>query len=105
MKNLIFLAAVGSAALAPVAGLAADDRTGHSASPAQEVFTPDEVVTLGAVAVGGKRIAFHAHAGTLIVHPKGWDDTSALDAKASKKTEGEPEAVASMFYAAYFKDV
>ncbi|MDE2261895.1 MAG: peptidase S10 [Gammaproteobacteria bacterium] len=68
--------------------------------------------TEGSVTVEGSTIHYHAVAGLLIVHPKGWndaadssggDDPSPMDAGhehgAKKKS---PEA--SMFYVAYFKD-
>lgn len=76
------------------------------ASPARATdgyFEPSETRTTGSVTVGGTRIAYQAVAGTLIVHPKGWSDTEALEAgdKKDDKTERKPEA--AMFYAAYFK--
>ena len=87
-------------------------------------FTPEEVLTSGTVTVNGKSIAYHAAAGTLVVHPKGWDDVATrleMDEKApdskdddkkgnDEKGNDEKErgklkvAEASMFYAAYFKD-
>jgi len=76
-------------------------------------FTPEEVTTTGSVTVNGQRIAYHAIAGTLVVHARGWDDVTQRvdtepdkpkgeDAKPSSKTMTKAEA--SMFYAAYFKD-
>jgi carboxypeptidase C (cathepsin A) len=59
--------------------------------------------TEGSVTVEGNTIHYHAVAGLLIVHPKGWDDATDKSGghghHARKKT---PEA--SMFYVAYFKD-
>jgi carboxypeptidase C (cathepsin A) len=59
------------------------------------------------VNVGGQSISYQAIAGTLIVHPKGWDDVPR-DPKTEKEgaNEGDsknPNAEASMFYVAYFK--
>ena len=60
------------------------------------------------VTVGGKALAYQAVAGTLIVHPRGWDDVPR-DPNAEKPAPGEgveprnPTAEASMFYVAYFK--
>ena len=59
--------------------------------------------TEGSVSIGGKTVAYQAVAGTLVVHPKGWDDTPKpprQDAKAAGDTN--PAAEASMFYVAYF---
>jgi carboxypeptidase C (cathepsin A) len=66
---------------------------------------PGEVWTEGSVTVGGTNIDYCAVAGTLVVHPKDWDDAApATEAKsdaddASKNTSDE----ASMFYVAYLK--
>ena len=53
----------------------------------------------GSVSVEGKTIQYHAVAGLLIVHPKGWNDAADHWHHAQAKS---PEA--SMFYVAYFKD-
>ena len=87
-----------------------------NASPDQGVlFTPESVASDGSVTVEGQRIDYRAVAGTIVVHPKGWDDEanrdrSALDDRDSRKTSDKdddkpvnPKAEASMFYAAYFK--
>jgi carboxypeptidase C (cathepsin A) len=49
--------------------------------------------------VGGKAIAYDAFAGTIVVHPKGWDDVPQNADKDDKNLPAE----ASMFYVAYFK--
>jgi carboxypeptidase C (cathepsin A) len=75
-----------------------------------EPFKPEAKNSTGTVTIGGQSIAYQAIAGTLIVHPKGWDDV-ARDPKSEKENspaaaEGEsknPTAEASMFYVAYFK--
>jgi len=67
--------------------------------------------TEGAVTVEGNTIHYHAVAGLLIVHPKGWNDASGKDGGDDPPAMGHhghhahkkpPEA--SMFYVAYFKD-
>jgi carboxypeptidase C (cathepsin A) len=70
----------------------------------KEYFNPSEVRSTGTVTVGGQQIAYDAVAGTLVVHPKDWSDTDALDADqdAADKNKG-PKPEASMFYTAYFK--
>ena len=57
-----------------------------------------------AVTAGGQHVDYHAVAGTLIVHPKGWDDAAKTGADADKTgDDGNPTAEASMFYVAYFR--
>jgi len=88
-----------------------------TASPNRGViFSPESVISQGSVTVGGTRIDYHAVAGTIVVHPKGWDDAAAREAqdtsegdKATDKdldddSSPNPKAEASMFYVAYFKD-
>lgn len=61
-------------------------------------FKPTEVTSTGSVTVGGTHIDYRAVAGTLVIHPEGWDDSAAQDENKSQSAE------ASMFYAAYFKN-
>jgi carboxypeptidase C (cathepsin A) len=75
-----------------------------------EPFKPEAVSSTGSVTVGGQAIAYQAIAGTLIVHPRDWDDVPR-DPKADKGGPSEdqgdsknPSAEASMFYVAYFKN-
>ena len=73
-----------------------------SESAAQFLTTPQKVISEGAVTIHGQHIAYQAVTGTLIVHAQGWDDSDVAgkDEKADKKN---PDAVASIFYVAYFK--
>ncbi|MCL6728716.1 S10 family peptidase [Sphingomonas hankyongi] len=84
------------------------DKPKADAEPAKPFFVPTEVRSTGSVTVGGRRIAYRAVAGTLVVHSKGWEDTDAIEAAASSKggdeDEDKPKAEASMFYAAYFRE-
>jgi len=76
-----------------------------------EPFKAEAVASTGSVTVGGQAISYQAIAGTLIVHPKDWDDVPR-DPKADKGGPGaeesgeskNPTAEASMFYVAYFKN-
>ena len=92
--------------------------SGANASPDQGLlFSAESVGSEGSVAVEGQRIDYHAVAGTIVVHPKGWDDAAAHeppdlgdkpdgDKRRSERTPGDkanPKAEASMFYVAYFK--
>ncbi|KXV30262.1 peptidase S10 [Gluconobacter japonicus] len=93
--------------------LAATSLTAHAETPSSETVkapegvshfltTPQKVVSDGAATIRGQHIAYQAVTGTLIVHAQGWDDsdTGSKDEKADKKN---PDAVASVFYVAYFK--
>jgi len=65
-----------------------------------DYFTPISVTSSGAVTVGGVRTDYQATAGTIVVHPKGWDD-AAKDSDSDD--DKNPDAEASMFYVAYAK--
>jgi carboxypeptidase C (cathepsin A) len=65
---------------------------------------PDEVWSDGSVTVGGAAIAYCAVAGTLVVHPKGWDDAAqAKDKGDTDDSPKNPTAQSTMFYVAYFR--
>ena len=94
MKRIALLFSVLSLTLAPV--LAEEGAKPEGAKPpegSEEVFKPEEVVTSGSAA----GVDYQAVAGTLIVHPRGWDDVK------DKENKENPTAVASMFYVGYFK--
>ena len=82
---------------------------GSTASPDQGVlFHPESSESSGVVNVEGQPIAYRAVAGTLVVHPKGWDDAAAREQTAGKAAKSlddksNPDAEASIFYVAYFK--
>ncbi len=85
---------------------APDKKDDAKSAPGHALFQPSEVSSNGSVTVGGTRIAYRAVAGTLVVHPKGWSDTDALDRNAAKGDDKDAKkpAEASMFYTAYFKN-
>jgi carboxypeptidase C (cathepsin A) len=75
-----------------------------------EPFKPEAVTSNGSVTIDGHAISYQAIAGTLIVHPKGWDDVprdpnhdKGGPGAADEGDAGNPTAEASMFYVAYFK--
>ncbi|HEY2274338.1 MAG TPA: hypothetical protein VGH61_02440 [Steroidobacteraceae bacterium] len=74
---------------------------GHKFEP----FKPEAVTTGGSVTIGGRAMSYQAIAGTLIVHPRGWDDVPRdPNAKAAAGEEGgepDPTAEASMFFVYY----
>ena len=69
---------------------------------------PTESLTDGSVTIGGNRIDYQAAAGTLIVHPQGWDDATDPEADSKDDSSGDArqdkqKAEASMFYVAYLR--
>ncbi len=117
IKHLLTAASAAALLAAPPALASADhaDKSEHSEAAstpaASAIFQPESVVTEGQVTVEGRPIAYRAIAGTLVVHPKGWDDAvqkavaAATSDDAKKAAAGDnPTAEASMFYVAYFKN-
>ncbi|HYL00417.1 MAG TPA: hypothetical protein VEU78_04430 [Steroidobacteraceae bacterium] len=74
---------------------------GHKFEP----FKAEAVTSSGSVTVGGRAMSYQAIAGTLIVHPRGWDDVprdpNARAAGGEEGGEPNPTAEASMFYVYY----
>ncbi len=72
-----------------------------AAAPREEHFQVEQRKTESSVTVGGRKIDYEAIAGTLVVHPKDWDD---VPQNAEKDDKGVRKSVpeASMFYVAYF---
>jgi carboxypeptidase C (cathepsin A) len=90
------------------------DKERHEAAKGH-FFQPDSSTSEGTVTVEGQTIDYHAFAGTLVVHTKGYDDSlekpdgagDKPDATAKDKPDADdsnPNAEASMFYVAYFKN-
>ena len=107
MKQMIpFIAALSLATAAFAAGppkpLPPQTPPGTAAGHAS-VFTPRTSKSTGTVTVEGHRIAFDAMAGTIIVHPKGWDDAAKPQGGKDEIGTADGPPVASMFYVAYFK--
>jgi carboxypeptidase C (cathepsin A) len=110
-------AAVSLAALLSLSvGAVADvEKTHHDAAKGQ-FFKPESSTSEGTVSVEGNSIDYHAVAGTLVVHQKGYDDSlqkpdgdgdksdAADKDKKNASDDNNPNAEASMFYVAYFKD-
>jgi carboxypeptidase C (cathepsin A) len=101
-KRLALLSACALLATAPAF---ADDPAGPAKPETQHEspFKPEAHTSDGSVTIGGRKIDYQAIAGTLVVHPKGWDDVAKpSDGKESDDEEHNPTAEASMFYVAYF---
>ncbi|MGC1414550.1 MAG: hypothetical protein WA817_04665 [Candidatus Acidiferrum sp.] len=71
---------------------------GKSDAGKTEGFKAEQQASKGSVTVEGHLINYDAYAGTLVVHPRGWDDVPQ-DADKDEKNPAE----ASMFYVAYIK--
>ncbi len=84
------------------AGKSTDAKTEDSKAAAAAVthFVPEQQSSKGSVTVEGRHIDYDAYAGTIVVHPKGWDD---VPQNAPKDEDKNPRPEASMFYVAYFK--
>ena len=96
-----------SATVSPTATPTPADKSAHAPH-----FKPESSSTTGSVTVEGGRVDYQAIAGTLVVHPKDWDDAATAEEQKSEASEEEakedkdsknPTAEASMFYVAYTK--
>jgi carboxypeptidase C (cathepsin A) len=77
-----------------------DDGKKGDEPPPPKHFKPEQQLSHGSVTVGSQHIDYDAYTGTLVVHPKGWDD---VPQNAPPDADKNPPAEASMFYVAYFK--
>ena len=77
--------------------LRAEIEKAAAARPAD--LKPEQQASKGSVTIGGVAIPYDAYAGTIVVHPKGYDDV-VQNRDPNDKTL-QPQA--SMFYVAYFK--
>ena len=111
-KALLFatavsLASVLHAADVPKAAMATNKKPEASTTAAPNkgvLFEPESSTTEGSVTVEGKRIDYKAVAGTIVVHPKGWDDAAWREKSGNDLGDKkDAKAEASMFYVAYFK--
>ena len=109
LKKLVLITAVCSVFAGASCAAEVSPKPDKTGPETTELFTPEAVNSEGSVIVEGQKIDYRAVAGTLVVHPKGWDDAAKPEdsGKAGEKTERGPEAgggpEASMFYTAYFK--
>jgi len=106
MKPMVTLMA---ALTLSTAALAAPPKTAPTKHPVESgtapasVFESRAVKSTGTVTIEGHRIAYQAVAGTIIVHPKGWDDAARPQGPKDAIGTADGPPVASMFYVAYFK--
>jgi carboxypeptidase C (cathepsin A) len=113
MRNVVSavaaLSLVAAAAEAQTAKSPADGPKPDAASASTPdqglLFHPESASSDGTVMVEGQKIDYRSVAGTLIVHPKGWDDAAPRERAGDKNPSdaANQPAEASMFYVAYFK--
>src|ERR1700733_11668257 len=98
---LLLWVAAGAAA-AMDSGKPADTKAADSkaSDPVVTHFVPEQQSSKGSVTIEGRHIDYDAYAGTIVVHPKDWDD---VPQNAPKEEDKNPRPEASMFYVAYFK--
>ena len=108
MKQVVVLTAAFS--LTTALALAAPQKGAQGTSPPESggpapanLFTPRAVKSTGSVTVEGHKIDYDAVAGTIIVHPEGWDDAAKPQGGKDAVGTANGPPVASMFYVAYFK--
>lgn len=101
MRKLVFLfIALAIAVLAlPILQAHAQAKDAAADAANSNEFKVEEQKSTGSVTVEGKTINYDAVAGTLVVHPQGWDDVP----QDTPKDDKNPPVEASMFYVAYFK--
>ena len=69
-------------------------------------FQAESINSTGTVTAAGVKINYDTVAGTLVVHPKGWDDAPQVQAQGEEQPEPagkNADAEAAMSYVAYFK--
>ncbi len=101
-------AAAGEPKAKATASESAKDKDNRARAGGAALFKAEEVTSEGSVTVNGARIDYTADTGTLVVHPRGWDDAAPGDKDdehESAKGNGEHPsgAEASMFYVAYLQ--
>ncbi len=86
--------------LSPASAQSKDDPAqGKQTSAKPEGLKPEQQASKGSVTIAGTTTPYDAFAGTIVVHPKGWDDVPQNADKDDKNLEPQ----AGMFYVAYFK--
>src|ERR1700685_2170306 len=86
--------------LGPASAQTKDDPAqAKQASSKPEDLKPEQQASKGSVTISGTKIPYDAFAGTIVVHPKGWDDVP----QNADKDDKDLEPAASMLYVASFK--
>lgn len=97
MLNNFRMMALAGAVLAlahAMPAVAADKADGKSDAPdskagPERIFQPRAVSSSGSVTIGGKTLDYGAVAGTIVVHPEGWDDAQWREKPAPKESPAQ----------------
>ncbi|HTZ70110.1 MAG TPA: peptidase S10 [Acetobacteraceae bacterium] len=105
---LLASSALATASVAATPPPAKQEATPDTTPPDGHYFKPQSYGSEGSVTIGGQAIDYHAVVGTLVVHPKDWDDAPQKPAgddgaHGSSDNDKNPTAEAAMSYVAYFK--
>lgn len=107
MKNRLLLACALVPLLSGAAFAEDAPKTAQTASAlvTDRHFQPDEVRSEGSVTINGIAIPYQAIAGTLVVHPRDWDDVPRPAGEKAGKDDADknPDAEASMSFVAYVR--
>jgi len=112
MKQIFTLVTVTILAIALASAQAKEKPAKDADTPAKSktatsgYFKPESSSSTGSVTVAGNDIKYDAVAGTLVIHPRDWDDAAKPKVDASgdgAEDNKNPTAEASIFYVAYFK--
>jgi carboxypeptidase C (cathepsin A) len=116
-RGLLLVAMLSAVATIACADNAKPQDKGKPEPAVAQYFKNDDTGSDSSVSVEGSSVGYHAIAGTIIVHPKGWDDvTQSVEeepgappnpetetAQKGPQAQKEPSARASMFYVYYAK--
>ena len=91
------IVAVFALPLAVVRAQSKDDAAASKTDAAKtEQFKPEQQTSKGSVTVGGMVINYDAYAGTLVVHPKYWDDVPQNAVKDDRASPRKPACSTSL---------
>ena len=87
---------------APVAPIRVDAVKSSADAPRPTHFTAESATTDGSVIVAGKPVDYTAIAGTMVIHPQGYDDV-AQDHRDEDGADKPPPTEATMSFVAYLR--
>jgi carboxypeptidase C (cathepsin A) len=91
--------AMSALAILPARAQEKDETHSAKSEAKLEDFKSEQQASKGSVTIGGNSINYDAYAGTIVVHPRDWDDVPQNKDPNDKSLSAQ----ASIFYVAYFK--
>ena len=93
--EVVVLIILGSMlSLAPARAQSKDDSAqSKQASAKPEGLKPEQQASKGTVTIAGTAIPYDAFAGTVVVHPKGWDDVPQNEDKDEQESRARSQHV------------